>query len=148
MNDDFDNQNDDELTLPRSTVARMVQEYMPSDLTCTKEAKDLIGECCTEFIHLLATQATEQCEKSSKKTITADHVLDALKALGYESYLPALNDVLEEHKGEEQREKQRKQQRMPKTGGLSQEELEQKQLEMLAQSRERFNAQQAPLPPS
>lgn len=35
--------------------------------------------CDTEFIHLLASEANEICEKEMKKTIAAEHVIAALK---------------------------------------------------------------------
>jgi hypothetical protein len=47
-----------------------------------------------EFIHLLASEANEICEKTTKKTIAAEHILAALKNLGFEHYS---EDVQQEH---------------------------------------------------
>lgn len=51
-----------------------------------------------EFIHLLASEANEICEKETKKTIAAEHVITALKALGFDGYLPEVEVVLQDHK--------------------------------------------------
>jgi hypothetical protein len=65
-------------------------------MTCPKDAKDLIAECAkgaaacdptqrratevlTEFITLIASEANELCEKSAKKMMMPDHVVQALK---------------------------------------------------------------------
>ena len=41
--------------------------------------------------------ATEVCDKENKKTITGDHVIGALKALGFDDYVDETKTVLEEH---------------------------------------------------
>ncbi|RUP50069.1 hypothetical protein BC936DRAFT_140484, partial [Jimgerdemannia flammicorona] len=42
--------------------------------------------------------ANEICEKESKKTIAAEHVITALQTLGFESYLEEVEEVFKEHK--------------------------------------------------
>ncbi|EGO27375.1 hypothetical protein SERLADRAFT_382078 [Serpula lacrymans var. lacrymans S7.9] len=37
---------DEDLSLPKATVAKMISELLPSDITCAKETRDLIIECC------------------------------------------------------------------------------------------------------
>jgi predicted ATP-dependent protease len=51
-----------------------------------------------EFIHLIASEANEICEKETKKTIAGEHVLAALQALGFEDYVEEVDDVFKEHK--------------------------------------------------
>lgn len=51
-----------------------------------------------EFIHLIASEANEICEKEAKKTIAAEHVITALQTLGFESYLEEVEEVFKEHK--------------------------------------------------
>jgi len=36
-----------------------------------------------EFIHLIASEANEICEKEAKKTIAAEHVITALQVRNY-----------------------------------------------------------------
>lgn len=82
-----------------------VSEMVPKDITCAKETRDLLIDCCVgtsslpwprgpryavkryadlasrspEFIQLVSSEANEKCEKSAKKTIAPEHVAQALK---------------------------------------------------------------------
>lgn len=75
---------------------KLIQEMLPPDIACARETRDLLLSCCvgaspaavtrpraltrfTEFIHLVSSEANEICEKDSRKTITAEHILGALK---------------------------------------------------------------------
>ena len=49
---------------------------------------------CAVFAQLLAAQATEA--SAGKQTITPEHVTQALQQLGFEHYLPALQEHLTE----------------------------------------------------
>lgn len=102
--DDFDSvgpAGDEDFTLPRGTMPYLVNRpvrYLPltwntlslatlkkfvqdclGEIACSKESYDLISNCCVEFIHLLSSEAMEICEKSNKKTMSAEHVFSALK---------------------------------------------------------------------
>ncbi len=52
---------------------------IPVDMTCAKETKDLLTECCVEFVQLISSEANDICEKESRKTIGADHIIRALE---------------------------------------------------------------------
>ena len=65
---------DDELTLPRASINKMIKEILPH-IRVANESRELILNCCTEFIHLISSEANEICNKQQKKTINADHVL-------------------------------------------------------------------------
>lgn len=72
-------------------------ELLPPEVTCAKETRDLVIECCVgehrqwsscaslglthliEFIHLISSEANEICEQESKKTIAPEHIIAALK---------------------------------------------------------------------
>jgi histone H3/H4 len=51
-----------------------------------------------EFIHLIASEANEICEKETKKTIAGEHVISALQTLGFEDYVEEVDEVYKEHK--------------------------------------------------
>lgn len=89
---------DEELSLPKATIQKLIQDYLPSDMSCAKDTRDLLIECCVEFIHLVSSEANEACEKDSKKTIAPDHVVKALVDLGFEKYTREVQDVLNDHK--------------------------------------------------
>lgn len=50
-----------------------------------------------EFVHLLTTQANDISDKEQKKTITGDHILAALEALGFGEYVGEVQEVLKDH---------------------------------------------------
>lgn len=63
-----------------------------------KEARDLLIECCVEFITLISSEANEISEKEAKKTIACDHITKALEQLGFTDYVPAVVEAAQEHK--------------------------------------------------
>lgn len=63
-----------------------------------KEARDLLIECCVEFITLISSEANEISEKEAKKTIACDHITKALEQLGFSDYVPAVVEAAAEHK--------------------------------------------------
>ncbi|KAJ3124923.1 negative cofactor 2 transcription regulator complex subunit ncb2 [Nowakowskiella sp. JEL0407] len=138
MDDDFGGSADKEFSLPKATVQKLIQEMLPDDIVCSKEARDLLSECCVEFVHLISTQANEISEKESKSTITGDHVLAALKSLDFDDYVDEVNEVFKEHVTERgKRIGNKRAKNAPKT----EEELlaiQAAQDALLLQSRERF----------
>ncbi|KAI8368933.1 histone-fold-containing protein [Choanephora cucurbitarum] len=131
---------DDELSLPKATVQKLINEMMPDDIVCSKDTRDLLIDCCVEFIHLIASEANEICEKETKKTIAGEHVLSALKELGFEDYMEEVDEVFKEHK-KQQKDRDRKSTRL-ENRGISEEELLRQQELLFAQSRIKFEAQQ------
>jgi hypothetical protein len=114
---------------------------MPKGLAITKELKDLIGECCLEFVHLLSSEANELCEKESKKTINGDHILKALESLGFGQYSQVVGASVEEH-SKSLKDRERKTFRL-ENSGLTPEELLRNQEELFAKARQRLQNSQA-----
>ncbi|KAG9002824.1 negative cofactor 2 transcription regulator complex subunit ncb2 [Tulasnella sp. JGI-2019a] len=127
---------DDELTLPKATVYKCIQELLPPELTCSKETRDLIIECCVEFIHMISTEANDICEKESRKTISPEHVVGALKLLGFEDYLEEVQDVLKEHK-QQLKDREKKVSKF-EASGLTLEELQAQQDALFEASRLKY----------
>ena len=69
-----DNRDDDELSIPRASLNKMIKEVIPN-VRVANDARELILNCCTEFIHLVSTEANDICNKQLKKTISPEHVL-------------------------------------------------------------------------
>ncbi|KAG9558189.1 hypothetical protein KCU79_g9070, partial [Aureobasidium melanogenum] len=59
----------DELTLPRATVQKIITEVLANDqgMSFAKETRDLLIECCVEFITMISSEANEIAEKDAKK---------------------------------------------------------------------------------
>lgn len=83
-----------------ATVQKIVTEILPSSsgIAFAKEARDLLIECCVEFISLVSSEANEISEKDAKKTIACDHITKALEHLGFADYVPAVLEAAAEHK--------------------------------------------------
>ncbi|KTW27053.1 hypothetical protein T552_02545 [Pneumocystis carinii B80] len=129
---------DDELSLPKATVQKLVSKMIPSDLVFARETKDLLIECCVEFVHLISSEANEICEREAKKTIAAEHVIKALEELGFQNYIDEIQQIVSDHK-KQQKTREKKQSKL-ETSGMSQEELLRQQEELLNRAREKYRS--------
>ncbi|XP_044743298.1 protein Dr1 [Chrysoperla carnea] len=124
---------DDELTLPRASINKMIKELVPT-VRVANEARELILNCCTEFIHLLSSEANDICNQHNKKTINAEHVLQALERLGFGDYQTEAEAVLRDCKAVAA--KRRRQSTRLENLGIPEEELLRQQQELFAKARE------------
>nr|CAG8507965.1 152_t:CDS:2 [Entrophospora candida]CAG8584597.1 1548_t:CDS:2 [Entrophospora candida] len=131
---------DDELSLPKATVTKIITEMLPPDIACAKDTRDLLIDCCVEFIQLIASEANSICENEAKKTIAAEHVFSALQKLGFENYLTEVQEVFKEHK-RLQKDRDKKSSRL-ENSGMTEEELLKQQEDLFEQSRLKYQAQQ------
>jgi len=131
---------DEDLSLPKATVAKMIAELLPNDVVCAKETRDLVIECCVEFIHLISSEANEICEQENKKTIAPEHIIAALTRLGFTTFAPEVESVLKDHK-QQQKDREKKVSKFEQSG-LTEEELLAKQEELFAASRAKFQSGQ------
>lgn len=126
-------QEDDELTLPRASINKMIKEILPH-VRVANESRELILNCCTEFIHLLSSEANEICNQQQKKTIIAEHILQALDKLGFSDYCAEAEQVLRDCKAVAA--KRRRQSTRLENLGIPEEELLRQQQELFAKARE------------
>ncbi|XP_043858828.1 protein Dr1 isoform X1 [Dromiciops gliroides] len=121
--------NDDDLTIPRAAINKMIKETLPN-VRVANDARELVVNCCTEFIHLISSEANEICNKSEKKTISPEHVIQALESLGFGSYISEVKEVLQECKTVAL--KRRKANSRLENLGIPEEELLRQQQELFA----------------
>jgi histone H3/H4 len=136
---EFGSSGGEDLSLPKATVQKIISEVLPSDLTFSKEARDVVIECCIEFIMILSDQSNEIAEQETKKTIASDHVIKALQELGFVDYIAPIEKVLVEHR-ESQKGRERKNNKF-QNSGFTEEELLRQQEELFRQSRSRLQNQ-------
>ncbi|XP_039288216.1 protein Dr1-like [Nilaparvata lugens] len=127
------NGEEDELTLPRASINKMIKEILPS-VRVANEARDLVLNCCTEFIHLISSEANDICNQQMKKTINADHIFAALDRLGFGDYRADAEAVLRDCKAVAA--KRRRQSTRLENLGIPEEELLRQQQELFARARE------------
>ena len=51
-----------------------------------------------EFIHLIASESNDIADRETKKTIAGEHIVSALKELGFDEYVDDVEDVYKEHR--------------------------------------------------
>ena len=51
-----------------------IKELLPN-VRVANDARELILNCCTEFIQLVSSEANDICNKQAKKTISPEHAL-------------------------------------------------------------------------
>jgi down-regulator of transcription 1 len=85
-------------------VQKIVQDILASEpgMTFAKDSRDLLIECCVEFITLISSEANEIAEKDAKKTIACEHVKAALEELDFGDYVPAILEVAQDYKKQQQ----------------------------------------------
>lgn len=128
-----ENRDDDELSIPRASLNKMIKEIIPN-VRVANDARELILNCCTEFIHLVSTEANEICNKQFKKTISPEHILAALDTLGFGAYKEDATEVLKEAKAVAAK-KRRGSSRLENLG-IPEEELLRQQQELFARARQ------------
>eukprot|EP01112_Ceratiomyxa_fruticulosa_P018087 TRINITY_DN573_c0_g1_i1.p1 TRINITY_DN573_c0_g1~~TRINITY_DN573_c0_g1_i1.p1 ORF type:complete len:159 (+),score=35.70 TRINITY_DN573_c0_g1_i1:540-1016(+) len=132
--------NDDSLSLPKATITKMIKESLPNDIKCANDTRDLILECCVQFIHMISSEANEVCSQENKKTIAAEHIMKALTNLGFGRYTRDVEEVYDKHKVSKTEKP-----RHPKTLeslGIPQEELLREQQALFARARNALSASQ------
>ena len=89
-----------------ATVQKIINEVLASkaadenaqSMSFAKETRDLLIECCVEFITMISTEANEIAEKDAKKTIACEHITKALEELGFGEYVQEIMAVADSFK--------------------------------------------------
>ncbi|XP_030924120.1 nuclear transcription factor Y subunit B-5-like [Quercus lobata] len=85
-NEDNNNIKEQERLLPIANVGRIMKQSLPTNAKISKEAKETMQECVSEFISFVTSEASEKCRKERRKTVNGDDVCWALEALGFDDY--------------------------------------------------------------
>ncbi|KAG6701416.1 hypothetical protein I3843_08G158700 [Carya illinoinensis] len=109
--------------LPIANVGRIMKQILPPTAKISKEAKQTIQECSTEFISFVTAEASDKCHKENRKTVNGDDICWALSTLGFDNYSEAMVRYLYKH-----REAERQKPDQNKTG-RSNPHVQDKQLE-------------------
>ncbi|KAJ3539293.1 hypothetical protein NM688_g6383 [Phlebia brevispora] len=76
--------------LPIANVSRIMKSAVPSTAKISKEAKECVQECVSEFISFITSEAAEKCQMEKRKTIGGEDILYAMVTLGFEQYAETL----------------------------------------------------------
>ncbi|KAI0366067.1 histone-fold-containing protein [Pilatotrama ljubarskyi] len=76
--------------LPIANVSRIMKAAVPATAKISKEAKECVQECVSEFISFITSEAAEKCQMEKRKTIGGEDILYAMATLGFENYAETL----------------------------------------------------------
>ncbi|TBU28301.1 histone-fold-containing protein [Dichomitus squalens] len=76
--------------LPIANVSRIMKGAVPGTAKISKEAKECVQECVSEFISFITSEAAEKCQLEKRKTIGGEDILYAMVTLGFENYAETL----------------------------------------------------------
>ncbi len=83
----IDQRDDQERFLPIANINRIMKESLSKDTKISKEARECVQECVSEFIAFITCEACEITKEEKRKTINGDDIIRAMKELNFEDYI-------------------------------------------------------------
>ncbi|KAL5328008.1 hypothetical protein ACEPPN_005714 [Leptodophora sp. 'Broadleaf-Isolate-01'] len=71
---------------------------LPESAKISKESKECMQDCVSEFISFITSEASEKCHQEKRKTINSEDILFAMTSLGFETYAEALKIYLSKYR--------------------------------------------------
>jgi nuclear transcription Y subunit beta len=87
-----------ERLLPIANVGRIMKGILPSNAKISKESKETMQECVSEFISFVTSEASDKCRKERRKTVNGDDVCWALETLGFDDYAGPIRRYLHRYR--------------------------------------------------
>ncbi|TKY52232.1 Nuclear transcription factor Y subunit [Spatholobus suberectus] len=87
-------QEEQDRALPIANVGRIMKQILPPSAKISKEGRQLMQECVTEFISFVTGEASDKCHKENRKTVNGDDICWALSSLGFDNYAEAIGRYL------------------------------------------------------
>ncbi|KAJ3676176.1 hypothetical protein LUZ60_003588 [Juncus effusus] len=84
--------------LPIANVGRIMKQTLPSNAKISKDAKETMQECVSEFISFVTGEASDKCRKEKRKTVNGDDVCWALSTLGFDDYVEPMRRYLQKYR--------------------------------------------------
>ncbi|KAG7904439.1 hypothetical protein KL907_003315 [Ogataea polymorpha] len=84
--------------LPIANVGRVMRQALPPHGKLSKEAKQCMQECVSEFISFITSQAAEKCSLEKRKTLNGEDILFSMYSLGFENYAETLKIYLAKYR--------------------------------------------------
>ncbi|WVZ66660.1 hypothetical protein U9M48_015850 [Paspalum notatum var. saurae] len=89
-NAEFSSPREQDRFLPIANVSRIMKKALPANAKISKDAKETVQECVSEFISFITGEASDKCQREKRKTINGDDLLWAMTTLGFEDYIEPL----------------------------------------------------------
>ncbi|CAH8307880.1 unnamed protein product [Eruca vesicaria subsp. sativa] len=84
--------------LPIANVGRIMKKVLPSNGKISKDAKETVQVCVSEFISFVTGEASDKCQREKRKTINGDDIIWAITTLGFEDYVTPLKVYLNKYR--------------------------------------------------
>ncbi|KAL5555423.1 hypothetical protein UlMin_037659 [Ulmus minor] len=84
--------------LPIANVGRIMKKVIPGNGKISKDAKETVQECVSEFISFVTGEASDKCQREKRKTVNGDDIIWATTTLGFENYVSPLKVYLEKYR--------------------------------------------------
>ncbi|KAL0915010.1 hypothetical protein M5K25_015406 [Dendrobium thyrsiflorum] len=84
--------------LPITNIFRIMKKVLPRNGKITKDAKETMQECVTEFISFITSETSEMLQNEKRKTINGDDILRAMTTLGFDDYIAPLRMYLRKYR--------------------------------------------------
>ncbi|OMO63775.1 Transcription factor, CBFA/NFYB, DNA topoisomerase [Corchorus capsularis] len=110
--------------LPIANVGRIMKQILPPNAKISKEAKETMQECVSEFISFVTGEASDKCHKEKRKTVNGDDICWALATLGFDNYSEQLKRYLHRYREQEGERANNNQSRAPAAGNFNEEKEE------------------------
>ncbi|GLT94916.1 hypothetical protein SLE2022_126270 [Rubroshorea leprosula] len=89
--------------LPIANVGQIMRQVLPPRAKISKQAKQTMQECATEFISFVTGEASDKCHKENRRTVNGDDICWALAALGLDDYAEAIVRYLHKYREAERK---------------------------------------------
>ncbi|KAL7198915.1 hypothetical protein ACSBR2_021248 [Camellia fascicularis] len=89
--------------LPIANVGRIMKQILPPNAKVSKEAKETMQECVSEFVSFVTGEASDKCHKEKRKTVNGDDICWALGRLGFDDYAKSMRRYLNRYREIEER---------------------------------------------
>ncbi|KAF2209671.1 hypothetical protein CERZMDRAFT_69809 [Cercospora zeae-maydis SCOH1-5] len=87
----------EDLSLPKSMIARLAKGVLPPNTQIHKDALLALHKSATVFVNFIASNSNDNAQAAGKKTIAPQDVMAALKDSEYEMFIPRLEAELKKY---------------------------------------------------
>jgi len=75
-----------------------MKKALPEYAKLSKESKECVQECASEFISFITSQAADKCLLEKRKTMNGEDILWSMFVLGFENYAETLKIYLAKYR--------------------------------------------------
>nr|ACG25418.1 nuclear transcription factor Y subunit B-3 [Zea mays] len=92
-----DDVREQDMFLPITNITRIMKKAVPANAKITKDAKEIMQYCVSEFIFFVTSEAREKSKKEERKRINVDDLLWSVDTAGFE-YVELLRICLQKYR--------------------------------------------------